>query len=137
MFWPATGFKAHALQLLEGMFDAASFMDLRRLPELFFCGFRRVPGSGPTLYPVACSPQAWASAAPFALLQAVIGLNFDQARRTIRFDRPRLPASLDEVRIRNLQFDHGSVDVLLRRAGNDVAVNVLRCSGDIEVVVTL
>ena len=27
----------------------------------------RLPGKGPTLYPVACSPQAWASAAPLRL----------------------------------------------------------------------
>ena len=32
---------------------------------------------GPTLYPVACSPQAWASATPFALLEAALGLEFD------------------------------------------------------------
>ena len=36
-------------------------MDLRRLPELF-CGFQRERRRGPTLYPVACAPQAWASA---------------------------------------------------------------------------
>ena len=51
------------------LFAAASYMDLRRLPELF-CGFRRARGQAPTLYPVACSPQAWASATPFTLLQA-------------------------------------------------------------------
>ncbi len=130
------GFKNEALQILEGLFDAAANMDLRRLPELF-CGFRRVPSSGPTLYPVACSPQAWASATPFALLQAVLGLGFDYTTRTIRFDRPRLPESLDEVRIRNLRLGNGVVDVQLRRAGSDVAVNVLRRSGDVEVTVTL
>ena len=130
------GLKGQALQLLEGLYDTAGFMDLRRLPELF-CGFRRLPATGPTLYPVACAPQAWASATPFALLQAVLGLSFDHARRTIRFDRPRLPASLDEVRIRNLRLGHAAVDVLLRRAGNDVAVNVLHHHGDVEVVVTL
>ena len=41
-------------------------LDQRRIPELY-CGFRRRPGRGPTLYPAACSPQAWAAAAPFSL----------------------------------------------------------------------
>ena len=52
-------------------------MDLRRLPELF-CGFRRQRSRGPTLYPVACSPQAWASATPFSLIEAALGLEFDR-----------------------------------------------------------
>ena len=59
---------------LRGLYGASRYMDLRRPPELF-CGLRRTPGKGPTLYPVACSPQAWASAAPSpALLQACLGL---------------------------------------------------------------
>ena len=84
------------------MFDAASYMDLRRLPELF-CGFRRVPGKGPTFYPVACSPQAWASATPFAFLQACLGLSFDPAGERVRFRQPRLPDFLDQVVIRKLR----------------------------------
>ena len=56
-----------------------SQMDLRRLPELF-CGFRR-PQRGPTLYPVACAPQAWASAAPFALLEAAFCSMLDASVR--------------------------------------------------------
>src|SRR3984885_5287574 len=62
-----------AAQIFNGMFDAASYMDLRRLPELF-CGFLRRQSHAPTQYPVACSPQAWASATVFALLQAALGL---------------------------------------------------------------
>ncbi len=49
---------------------------LRRLPELL-CGFQRRRGRGPTLYPVACSPQAWASGALLLMLQASLGLEFD------------------------------------------------------------
>ena len=60
----------------QGLFDAATYMELRRLPELF-CGFQRGRGRGPTLYPVACAPQAWASATPFTLLEASLGLQFD------------------------------------------------------------
>jgi glycogen debranching enzyme len=111
-------------------------MDLRRLPELF-CGFRRLPATGPTLYPVACAPQAWAAAAPFALLQSVLGLGFDAPRRAVRFDRPRLPVSLDELTIRQLGFDDARCDVHLRRLGDEVAVDVADRRGDVEVVVRL
>ena len=88
------GLNGHTQRLFSGMFDAATYMDLRRLPELF-CGFRRRPGKGPTFYPVACSPQAWASAAPFAFLQACLGLELRHAREQIRFRQPRLPEFLD------------------------------------------
>lgn len=116
--------------IFTGLFRAASFMNLRRLPELF-CGFRRRLGRGPTFYPVACSPQAWAAAAPLALLQASLGLNFDIPNRAIVMHHPRLPEFVDEVWLRNLRLDSkSSIDLLLRRHGNDVAVNVLRRDGD-------
>src|SRR5690606_30454055 len=90
--------------IFTGLFRAASFMNLRRLPELF-CGFRRRPGRGPTNYPVACSPQAWAAAAPLALLQASLGLNFDVAKHAIVLHHPRLPDFIDEVLLRNLRLE--------------------------------
>ena len=74
------GLKHSVEHVFKGLFDAATYMDLRRLPELF-CGFRREPRRGPTLYPVACSPQAWASATPFTLLEAALGLEFDAGKQ--------------------------------------------------------
>ncbi|HLU05461.1 MAG TPA: amylo-alpha-1,6-glucosidase [Woeseiaceae bacterium] len=118
--------------IFDGLFNAASFMKLRRLPELF-CGFRRRPGRGPTNYPVACSPQAWAAASPLALLQASLGLRFDTVNHAIVMHHPRLPDFLDEVLLRNLKLQKSSVDLLLRRHGNDVAINVLRRSGEVAV----
>ena len=85
------GLKEPVLRILTGLFDAASHWDPRRLPELF-CGFARRQAA-PTLYPVACSPQAWASAAVFALIDASVGLRFNPAAGEIRFDRPVLPDS--------------------------------------------
>ena len=61
------GLKKHAEKVFEATFAAATYMDLRRLPELY-CGFRRRRGAGPTLYPVACSPQAWASGSLFMMI---------------------------------------------------------------------
>jgi hypothetical protein len=42
-------------------------------PELF-CGFERTPTNRPVRYPVACSPQAWATGAVFQLLQIMVNL---------------------------------------------------------------
>src|SRR5262249_10137684 len=81
------GFKECALRVLDALFDASLFMDACRMPELY-CGFRRRRGEGPTLYPVACNPQAWASGAVFLLLQASTGLRIDAANRRIYFDNP-------------------------------------------------
>ena len=118
------------------LFDAATYMDLRRLPELF-CGFRREKQRGPTLYPVACAPQAWASATPFTLLEAALGLEFDAARGEIRLRNPRLPAFLNEVVLRDLRLGASSVDLRVRRHGEDVSLEVLRTRGEIQVSIVL
>src|SRR5215469_8691082 len=108
------GLKRSVEQVFQGMFDAAAYMDLRRLPELF-CGFQRARGRGPTLYPVACAPQAWASATPFSLIEAALGLQFDPFAREIRLRNPRLPGFLGELVLRNLQLGEANVDLLVRR----------------------
>lgn len=130
------GLKPHLLRLFAGLFESTVHMDLRRLPELF-CGFRRESGKGPTFYPVACAPQAWSSAVPFALLQGCLGLEPDAAAGLVRFREPRLPDFLDEVTIRSLALGDSRLDLLLRRYGAEVSVNVLRRIGDTQVVVTL
>jgi glycogen debranching enzyme len=130
------GLKDSVAQVFRALFDAATYMDLRRLPELF-CGFRREKGRGPTLYPVACAPQAWASATPFTLLEAALGLEFDVQRGEIRLRNPRLPAFLNEVVVRDLQLGPSSVDLRLRRHGDDVALEVLRTRGHIQVSIVL
>jgi glycogen debranching enzyme len=109
-------------------------MELLRPPELF-CGFSRRRNRSPTLYPVACSPQAWAAAAPLALLEACLGLKCDHVNGEIRFERPMLPKGISEVRIRRLQLGDASIDVLLRRHASDVAVNVIERRNAVRVVV--
>ncbi len=118
--------------LFGGLFNAATYMDQSRLPELF-CGFQRQRGHGPTLYPVACSPQAWASATPFTLLEASLGLEFDPFNGEIRLRNPRLPQFLDEVTLRDLQLSSSSVDLRVRRHGDTVSLDTTRISGDIRV----
>lgn len=124
------------LRILTAMFEASKHMELRRLPELF-CGFPRRQGRGPTSYPVACNPQAWAGATPFAMLSAVLGLHLDAAGGRVRFVHPRLPDFLDEVEIGNLRLGSSHIDVLVHRRGGEVAVTVLSKKGPARVEVLL
>jgi glycogen debranching enzyme len=127
------GLKAPAERIFAGLFDACLYMNLRRLPELF-CGFARRRGSGPTFYPVACSPQAWAATALHASLGACLGLSFKPEECSVVFDRPQLPAFLQEVRLHNLRLGDAHISVMLRRMGSEVAMNVLSRCGQIHAV---
>jgi glycogen debranching enzyme len=129
------GFRREALRIFEGLFAASSYVDLRRLPELF-CGFPRQRGRGPTFYPVACEPQAWAATARLSLLQSCLGLGFDPNLRQVSFDQPAMPAFLDEITMRGLSLAGGTIDVRLRRAGTGVVVNALERRGDLRLVTT-
>ena len=107
------GLRKPASRILSGMFGAIQYMDLVRPPELF-CGFSRRRGAAPTQYPVACNPQAWASAMPFAVLDACLGTRFDARQNQIRFTNPVLPDFIDELEIQNLTLNDSRIDVVLR-----------------------
>ncbi len=126
-------FKEAAARVLAGFFDATLFLDLQRPPELF-CGFDRVQGEGPTLYPVACHPQAWASGAVFLLLQACLGLSIQAPENKIYFYYPYLPPFLQQIRLRRLRLGAASVDIELTRGEGAVGINILRRDGPIEIV---
>jgi glycogen debranching enzyme len=129
-----SGFTPLAARLLSALFDASQAMELYRLPELF-CGFHRRPGEGPTLYPVACSPQAWASGAVFMLLQAAMGMTVDARLRQVRFAHGQLPECLPWLQIENLAVDDALVDLRVERRGTNLDVAVLSRRGDVEIVV--
>jgi glycogen debranching enzyme len=143
--WPhdngiiASGFARYGFDDLigipfAGLFDASTFIDGRRLPELF-CGFHRRTGEGPTLYPVACSPQAWAAGVVFQLVQACLRLSIEPSTRRLCVSRGRLPSFLTYARVCNLQLPFGKVDLLFERHPGDLGVTVLDKSGDFEIVV--
>jgi len=127
------GLREEAMKILTGLFDASLFFDLHRLPELF-CGFPRRPGESPTLYPVSCSPQAWASGAVFLLLQACLGLEVVGREEKVVFTNPMLPDFIDKLRITGLRVGRGTIDLLLTRYDADVGINVLRREGGAAVV---
>jgi glycogen debranching enzyme len=122
-------------RILLGFLDASRWADLRRLPELF-CGLDRRHGEGPTLYPVACSPQAWSAGAVFLLVQACLGASVQGARNRIVFDRPYLPKGIPQLWIKGLRSSNASVDLFFERRNDAVRVEVIDQQGDIEVVAT-
>ena len=119
--------------LLSALAEASTSMDDARLPELF-CGFPRLPGEPPILYPVACAPQAWSAGAVFLLLQATLGVTVDAARRQVRFSRPWLPPLVERLTLRRLAVRDATVDLLCERQGDHVALRVLARTGDLDVV---
>lgn len=131
------GLRAETTRLFEAIYASSRATDLNRLPELF-CGFPRRPRQGPTSYPVACTPQAWAAASLPAFVQACLGLSFDPAARAVRFDSPQLPAFLDNLTLHNLSVRGASVSVQVTRTPGEVSISVVGRNGPghVQVVTT-
>ena len=128
------GYTAYALRLLESMFEASLHFEFQRLPELF-CGFRRRIGDGPTFYPVACSPQSWAAAAVFMMLQASLGMTISGELPHIHFRDSYLPSAVDYLFVENLKVGEAKVSLMVRRQAHGVGIEVIRREGDLEVAV--
>ena len=127
------GFKKEVNQIISALFEVTTNVEAQRLPELF-CGFEKRLNEGPTAYPVACSPQAWAVASVYMLLQACLGIKIVAKENTIYFYNPSLPDFLDEITITNLKVNHSSVVLQIRKSVEDgVKINVLHRQGDVKV----
>jgi glycogen debranching enzyme len=122
-----------ALRVMSGLLDLSEAVIQYRLPELI-CGFGRRKGKGPTLYPVACSPQAWAAGSVFMVLQACLGLEINAKEARVYLHHSALPESLEEVTIRNLRVGSASIDLSFERYGETVGVNIERRRGAVEIV---
>ena len=130
------GYKPLAGKILLALMDASNFLELHRMPELF-CGLERRKGEGPTLYPVACAPQAWAAGAFFLLIESCLGLTIQGSANRVIFNRPALPEGIPQLSIRGLRVGDASVDLLFERQMDTVRVQVLEKQGEVEVVATL
>jgi glycogen debranching enzyme len=128
-----SGFRREAARIFAGLHDAAIHIDQRRLPELF-CGFRRQRSQGPTFYPVACAPQAWAAGSILSMIQSCLGLDFDAEQGHVIFNEPILPGFIGDLTLRNLHLPQGEVDVVLTRVRTEVAAHVLRRAGRARVL---
>ncbi|MFM9109818.1 MAG: MGH1-like glycoside hydrolase domain-containing protein, partial [Prochlorococcaceae cyanobacterium] len=132
------GFVDEAMRVFTGMFDTARAMPMARLPELF-CGFHRRDDEGPTHYPVACSPQAWASGTVFGLLEAItgmaIGRDHESGRVQVQFRNPVMPPRLNLLEISGLRLGDEEIDLQLSRGERDVGVLVRRRTAGVDVVI--
>jgi glycogen debranching enzyme len=122
------GMTREAGQVLSAMWDVAQHFRQHRLPELF-CGLSRDRGPFPVHYPVACSPQAWSSAAWFLLLRAVLGLFPDAPARTLHVVHPWLPPWLDEVLVENLCVGAARASIRFSRGPTGAFAEVLAVEG--------
>jgi glycogen debranching enzyme len=122
------GFATEAERVLDGLYHASQYFRHRRLPELF-CGMTRKANEFPVHYPVACSPQAWASAAFLLLLRATLGLVPDAPRQRLTIRNPRLPAWVTDVTLRRLRVGSSRLDLQFTRRGESVFAAVLGHSG--------
>ncbi len=113
------GYDREANAVSMGVVAAAEHFADARLPELY-CGFEAHDGP-PVPYPEACSPQAWAAAAPLALVQSMLGLEPDAAAGVLRL-RPRLPDGVELLSLRGLRVGAATVDLRVTRDGVDAAV---------------
>ncbi|HET8541339.1 MAG TPA: glycogen debranching N-terminal domain-containing protein [Anaeromyxobacter sp.] len=122
------GATREAGQVFTGLWHAAQHFRGLRLPELF-CGLSRDDGEFPVHYPVACSPQAWSSAAWFLLLRAVLGLSPDAASGTLRVTAPHLPPWLDEIVLERLRVGAARATLRFVRGPRGAFAEVLDVQG--------
>ncbi|MGH9088447.1 MAG: amylo-alpha-1,6-glucosidase [Acidimicrobiales bacterium] len=103
------GFFDLAQRVTLGLFDSAAAFG-GRLPELF-CGFPREAFPTPVPYPASCSPQSWASAAPFFLLRAtLLGLepSIPDGKLTCA---PHVPEAYGVLSVENLFLSQGRISI--------------------------
>ena len=123
-----------ALELSQGLFDMTLQQPYLRPPELF-CGYERTPDNAPVKYPVACSPQAWATGSIFQLLQMMVNLVPDARNNCLRIIDPALPASINSLSLHNLRVGPTLLDLEFERSGTTTACRVAKKRGNLRVVI--
>ncbi len=122
------GMTREAGRVFDGLWAAAQHFRHLRLPELF-CGLDRAGGHFPVHYPVACSPQAWASGAFFLLLRGMLGLFPDAPRRLLQVSSPVLPAWLESLTLEGLRIGPARATLRFTRGKDGAFVAVTDVEG--------
>ncbi|MFN8506229.1 MAG: glycogen debranching N-terminal domain-containing protein [Dehalococcoidia bacterium] len=128
------GFDDLAERLGTALIETALAFPDYCVPELF-SGDAREFRAVPTPYPVASWPQAWAAASMPAVFTAMLGLQPGRPGQ-LRVVRPMLPGGIETLAVRNLRFAGETLDLIFRRVGRHVSVEVERQPGSIEVVLS-
>jgi glycogen debranching enzyme len=111
------GFVKEAGRAATGIFEAAEHFD-GRLPELF-CGFDREQFAGPVPYPTACSPQAWAAAAPVQLIRALLRFDPVYTRKVVHL-APILPEDVGDFQAENVLLDTSRITIRAHGSGGSI-----------------
>jgi len=119
-------------EIADALFAVAISAGDFRLSELY-CGFSRSERAAVVAYPVACRPQAWAAAAPFLLLQTMLGISPDAPGRALRIERPALPDWLERVRLEHLRVGDASVTLDFKRDGPVTSFALQEQDGELNV----
>jgi glycogen debranching enzyme len=117
------GFAAEAAAVARDISRAAACFMLHQLPELYG-GLQRDPTNFPVQYLGANVPQAWAAGTPFALLQAILGIQQDAPRGKLYVD-PALPDWLPDVTLTDLRLGQECFDIRFWRDGKNTEFKVL------------
>jgi glycogen debranching enzyme len=132
----------HSLELGQALLDMTLRQPYQRPPELL-CGYERQGDSDPVRYPVACSPQAWATGTVFQLLQMMTNLVPDAPGNCLRIIDPALPTNIQHLTITNLHVGSTLVDLEFirqgssskERSGTTTSCRVIRKRGNLRVVI--
>jgi glycogen debranching enzyme len=123
-----------ALELTQGLLDMTKHQPYNRPPELF-CGYERVNDNEPVQYPVACTPQAWATGSVFQLIHTMVNLVPDAPGNYLRIIDPALPESINSLSLRNLRVGQTLLDLEFERSGSSTACRVSKKRGNLRVVI--
>ncbi len=128
------GLVDQALELSQALIDMTLQQPYVRPPELF-CGYERTSDNAPVKYPVACSPQAWATGSIFQLLQMMVNLVPDARNNCLRIIDPALPESINHLSLHNLRVGPTLLDLEFERSGTSTACRVAKKRGNLRVVI--
>ncbi len=122
------------LEISQGILDMTRRQPYQRPPELF-CGYEQTDDNDPVQYPVACTPQAWATGSIFQLLQMMVNLVPDAQNNCLRIIDPTLPESINHLSLHNLRVGTTLLDLEFERSGNTTACRVAKKRGNLRVVI--
>lgn len=88
------GFRDEANRIILAQIEAAAFSN-NRLPEAF-AGFNKSVSRFPVPYPTACSPQAWATCAPFEFIRVMLGVHVKGGTISLA---PHIPKEFGRIRL--------------------------------------
>ncbi|CAN1212847.1 amylo-alpha-1,6-glucosidase [Tumidithrix helvetica PCC 7403] len=127
-----------SLDLAQGLIDMTLAQPYQRPPELF-CGYEHDGFSSPVQYPVACSPQAWATGTIFQLISMMTNLVPSAPTNQLHILDPALPKSLEHLSIQNLRIGKTFVDLEFERSGvrtsDTTTCRVSKKRGNLRVII--